>query len=353
MKKLKHLIPLALMAALPVSASAQETLNLFNWTEYMNPKIIKQFESKYHVKVVQTYYSSNAELMAKLMAGGASQYDVVVPSNYMIQRLAEAKLIQKLDKAKLSNFKNLMPQFQNTAYDPNDAYAIPYQWGTTALAYDTRKFKNPPQTWGVLFDPKVNPSYPFAMMGGSGQDMIGAACAYLGYGMGCDKLDQWKAAAKLIVETKHRHNFVGFVDGTPALHQMEKGIIAAGMVYNGDLANEIESSPKATKYIKYVIPKGGAEVWVDNMAIPANAPHPKLAYEFINFILDAKIGAELSNYNVYASPNAASRPYLDKVLNSELVQPTAEQWKRLQYVPVLQGQKLAQFQAIWNAVREQ
>jgi spermidine/putrescine transport system substrate-binding protein len=352
MKTLKYLIPLALAAALPATASAQETLNLFNWTDYMNPKIIKQFEKKYHVKVVQTYYSSNAELLAKLMAGGDSQYDVVVPSSYLIQRLAETHLIRKLNKAELPNFKNLAPQFQNTSYDPHDAYAIPYQWGTTGLAYDTRKFKNPPQTWGILFDKKVNPSYPFAMMGGSGQDMIGAACAYQGHGMGCDKLADWKSAAKLLIETKKRHNFVGFVDGTPALHQLEKGIIAAGLVYNGDLAQAMENSPKATQYIKYIIPKGGAEIWVDNMAIPSHAPHPKLAHEFINFILDAKIGAELSNWNVYASPNAAAKPYLDKVLNSRLVQPTAAEWKRLQFVPVLKGEKLTQFKAIWSAVRE-
>ncbi|APZ41910.1 ABC transporter substrate-binding protein [Acidihalobacter ferrooxydans] len=353
MKLLKRLFLLALMTALPTLASAQETLNLFNWTEYMNPKIIKQFEKKYNVKVVQTYYSSNSELLAKLMAGGDSQYDVVVPSNYMIERMAAAGLLMKLDKSKLSNFKNLAPQFQNTPYDPHDAYAIPYQWGTTALAYDTRKFKNPPQTWGVLFDPKVNPSYPFALMGGSGQDTLHAACAYLGYTFGCDKISEWKAAAKLVLETKQRHNFTGFVDGTPALHQLEKGVIAAGIVYNGDLANEIESSPQATKYIKYIIPKGGAEAWVDNMAIPAHAPNPGLAYKFINFILDAKIGAELSNWNVYASPNAAARPYLDKVLQSSLVQPTPEEWKRLYYMPGLKGEKMKAYQAIWNAVRTQ
>ncbi|AOV17420.1 ABC transporter substrate-binding protein [Acidihalobacter aeolianus] len=353
MRMLKRTLLLLSIAALPAMASAEQTLYLFNWTEYMNPKIIKQFEAKYHVKVVQTYYSSNSELLAKLMAGGTSQYDVVVPSNYMIERMAEAGLIRKLDKAKLSNFKNLMPEFQNTAYDPHDEYAIPYQWGTTALAYDVRKFKNPPQTWGVLYDPKVNPSYPFALMGGTGQDTLHAACAYLGYTFGCEKPSEWKAAAKLVVETKKRHNFVGFVDGTPALHQLEKGVIAAGIVYNGDLANEIESSPKATKYIKYIIPKGGAEVWVDNMAIPSHAPNPELAYKFINFILDAKIGAELSNYNVYASPNAAAKPYLDKVLTSPLVSPTKEQWKRLYYMPGLKGEKLKEYQAIWRAAREQ
>ncbi len=353
MKLLKRIIPLLLMVSFPLVASAKETLNLFNWTEYINPDIIKQFEKKYDVKVVQTYYNANAALMSKLMAGGDSQYDVVVPSSYMIQRMAKAGLLQKLDHSKLPNFKNLMTKFQSTDYDPNDTYSIPYQWGTTGLAYDTRKFKNPPQTWGILYDPKVNPSYPFALMGGSGQDSIGSACAYLGYGMGCNNVEQWKEAAKVIVKTKKRHNFVGFVDGTPALHQLEKGIIAAGMVYNGDLANEKANSPKATKYIKFIIPKGGAEVWVDNMAIPSHAPHPELAYKFINFILDAKIGASLSNWNMYSSPNEAAKPYLDKALDSRLIQPNAEDWKRLQFVPVLQGQKLTQFKAIWSAVKEQ
>jgi spermidine/putrescine transport system substrate-binding protein len=353
MHGLKRLAPLALLAALPAAASAEQTLNLFNWTEYMNPKIIKQFEAKYHVKVVQTYYSSNAGLIAKLMAGGDSQYDVVVPSNNVILRMAKAGLIRKLDKAKLSNFKNLLPQFQNTAYDPHDVYSIPYQWGTTSLAYNTRKIKNAPQSWAILFNPKVNPSYPFALMGGSGEDTIAAACAYLGYGYGCDKVSEWKAAAKLIIRTKHRHNFVGFVAGTPALHQLEKGTISAGMIWNGTILAETQKDPQLTQDIKYIIPKEGAGFWVDNMSIPTHAPHPKLAYEFINFILKGKIGAELSNYNIYASPNKASQPYLSKILHTAQANPTPEQWKHLQLLAVPVGKKASEFKAIWRAVREQ
>jgi spermidine/putrescine transport system substrate-binding protein len=352
MSLFKRLLMTLVLASLPAWAFAQQTLYLFNWTEYMDPDIIKAFEKKYDVKVVETYYSSNAELQAKLMAGGTSQYDVVVPSNYMIQRMAKAGLLMKLDHKQIPNLKNLMPQFNNPAYDPNLQYSIPYQWGTTLLAYDDRKIKNPPKSWSLIFDPKVNASYPFAVMGSTGADTMGAACAYLGLGFDCTGVDAWKKAAKAVVAVQKRANFTGFVDGTPALHQLEKGIISVGMIFNGDLASEIEGSPKATKHVKWFIPKEGSEVWVDNMAIPAHAPHPALAYKFINYILDAKVGAQLSNYNVYASPNAAAKPYLDPVLKTPLVTPTAEEWKRLSYVPALEGEALKQYSAIWRAARE-
>ncbi|HET9148669.1 MAG TPA: spermidine/putrescine ABC transporter substrate-binding protein [Acetobacteraceae bacterium] len=334
----------------PARAAQQQTLYLFNWQDYIPESMITEFEIDCGCAVVETDYDSNSAMEAKLKAGGDSQYDVVVPSSYYIPQLVHEGLIQKIDHAQIPNFKNLEPRFQNPGYDPGDQYSIPYQWGTTGIAYLKGRFKNPKHSWGILFNPAENPSYPFALMGGSGRDTIGAACAYLGYGFDCGKKSQWIAAAKLVQKTMRRKNFTGFVDGDPAMGQIKRGVIAVGMTFNGAVATCI--SDGSCNNSDYFIPAQGSEIWVDTMAIPAHAPNPKLAHEFINFILSASAGAELSNFNYYASPNAASQPKLAAALDTPLISPTPAQLKRLHFIPPLAGVKLQEFNAIWNAVRQ-
>jgi spermidine/putrescine transport system substrate-binding protein len=332
----------------PSAQAAVPTLNLFNWSDYISPDLIKKFAAQCHCKVVETDYESNAELEAKLRAGGDSQYDVVVPSSYVVPEMVAEGLLQPIDHSKLSNFGNLLPRFQNPDYDSGDKYSIPYQWGTTGIVYDPAKIKNPPESWSLLFDPKVNPSYPFVIPKGEGRDQIGAACAYLGYGFNCSEKSQWIAAAKLIVQTKKRPNFNGFVDETPARDQMKSGLIAVSMAYNGDIGQCLADG--SCKTLKYFVPKEGGEIWVDTMAITAKAKHPELALQFINFILDAHNGADLSNYNAYASPNAASKPYLDANLQTPMFDPTPDEMKRLYFLAPLTGAQLKLFNDIWTTV---
>lgn len=336
------------LGLVPAAKAAQPTLNLFIWSEYIDPNLVTAFEKQCNCKVVETDYESNAEMSAKLKAGGDQQYDVVVPSSYYVPELAAEGLIQKIDHAQLGNFSNLVPRFQNPDYDPEDAYSIPYQWGTTGMVYNPAKIKNPPQSWALLFDPKANPSYPFVLPKGEGRDQIGAACAYLGYGFNCSEKSQWIAAAKLLIETKKRRNFAGFVDETPARDQMKSGLIAVSMAFNGDIASCYADG--SCKNLKYFLPKEGSEIWVDTMAIPAHAPHPELALQFINFILDADNGAALSNFNQYASPNAAAQKQLTGILSSELITPTPEQMKNLVFLAPLSGAKYKLFNQIWTSV---
>lgn len=344
------LAALAGLATPPPAHAAGKTLYLFNWEDYIGPGLIKKFEKHCGCKVVQSYYDSNGALEAKLRAGGDSQYDVVVPSSYYIPQLIGQKLIRKLDRKKIQNFGNLLKRFQNPSYDPHDAYAIPYQWGTVVIGYNKKKIKNPPSSWATLFSPKVNSSYPFAMIKGSGRDIMGAACAYLGYPFACTKKSQWVKAAKFIEKQAQRPNFAGFVDGDPIMVHLKKGVIAVGPTWNGSIAQCYQD--KTCPDIGWVLPKEGSELWVDNMAIPTHAPHPALAYEFINFILAPKPAAELSNFNMYASPNAKAKPYLDKVIDEPLITPTPKQMKHLSFLPPLTPAQTKEFNAIWTAVRQ-
>jgi spermidine/putrescine transport system substrate-binding protein len=326
----------------------EPVLNLFIWSQYIPDATITGFELNCQCKVVETDYDSNAEMAAKLKAGGDAQYDVVVPSSYYVPELADEGLIQKIDHSQLSNFGNLFPKFQNPDYDKNDTYSVPYQWGTTGIVYNPDKVPSPPQSWALIFDPKVNATYPFVLPKGEGRDQIGAACAYLGYGFNCSQESQWLAAAKLIEQTKKRPNFAGFVDETPALDQMKSGLIAMSLAYNGDVASCYADS--SCSKLKFFLPKEGSEIWVDTMAIPAHAPNPQLALQFINFILAAHNGADLSNFNEYASPNQASQQYLTGVLNTPLITPTADEEKNLQFLQPLRGAQYKLFNDIWTSV---
>ncbi|MDT8896105.1 spermidine/putrescine ABC transporter substrate-binding protein [Halomonas sp. I1] len=330
---------------------AQENkLYLFNWTEYMDPAIIEAFEEKYDVEVVQNYFNSNPEMFAKLNAGGASQYDVIVPSNYYIPRLIETGLVKELDKSKLDNLDNVMEQFADPSYDPGARYSAPYQWGVTGIIYNTETFPDAPKSWSLLFDSEVNSQHPFGLMG-DGQVNMGGACAYLGHGYDCTSMEAWREAAKLLIETKNRDTFSGFTDGTPALQQLARGVTHAGLSYNGDFLFYKGENPDAFEKMEFMIPDEGAEMWVDAMMIPKEAPNPDMAYKFIDFILDAEIGAQLSNYNYYASPNAAARPYLDEVLTQPPVQPSEADMERLRFTPTLEGEKLQTFQQLWSEVK--
>lgn len=325
-------------------------LYLFNWTEYMDPEIIEAFEEQYGVEVVQNYFNSMPEMLAKLNAGGVSQYDIVVPSTYFVPRLIETGLVQPLDHAKLENLDNLMAQFRDPEYDPGNQYSAAYQWGTTGIVYNTETFPDGPKSWALMFDPEVNPDHPFALMG-DGQVTMGAACAYLGHGYNCTGTDAWKEAAQLLIDTKQRDNFSGFVDGTPALQQLARGVTHIGMSYNGDYLYFKDEDPEAFETIEFMIPDEGTEMWVDSMMIPAEAPNPDLAHKFIDFILDAEVGAQLSNYNYYASPNEAAKPQLDAVLTEPPVQPSDADMQRLEFTPSLKGDQLQTFNQLWSEVQ--
>lgn len=348
---LRHCLIAVGVLAPVISASAQEddTLYLFNWSQYMDPAIIEAFEDEYEVEVVENYFNSNGEMFSKLQSGGVSQYDVVVPSNHYVPRLIESDLVQPLDKSQISNLDNLMDTFIDPAYDPDNDYSAAYQWGTTGLVYDRSALGEQPASWSVLFDPEVNPDAPFAVPE-DGQVTLGAACAYLGYGYDCTDRDALEEAARLVLEAKERDNFAGFVQGTPVLQQLSRGSVSAGMTFNGDFVFFKDEDPEGFEDIEFVIPEEGAEIWVDTMMIPADAPNPELAHAFINFILDAEVGAQLSNWNYYSSPNAAAQPMLDDILQQPPISPTDEEMEALAFTPSLMGDDLQFLQQIWREV---
>lgn len=328
-----------------------ETLYLFNWTEYMPPQVLEDFEREHNVHIVQNFFTSNAEMFTKLRSGGDAQYDVVVPTDYFVPRLIKADLIQPLDHEQLPGLDHLLPEFRDPAYDPGNHYSVPYQWGVTGIVYDSRVLDDVPRSWSALFDPETNSKAPFTLLGGDPQVLFGAACASLGHGFDCTKRDQWVESARLLMSTKNRANFIGFVDSTATIDQIVRGVSAIGMTYNGDLAWRQAEDPETYGHLRFFVPEEGSQRGIDTLAIPKRAPHPELAQAFIAYTLRPDVAARISNYTFYATPNAAALDQLDDALKKSPSRLSEEEKRRLVFVPLIDKGQLGTLSQLNNEMR--
>jgi len=309
MKKLVYLLVALSVLWGGIAFAAADELKIFIWSEYMDEENMpKDFEKATGIKVRLDLCESNEEMMAKLQAGGVSQYDIIVPSDYIMPSLINLKLIQPLDHSKIPNLKNLGAKFKETTFDPGNKYSAGWQWGTVGLMYRKDRIKDADaQSWSIIFDPQKDPG-PFALID-SVREMMGIALLYQGSDFNSVNPKELKAAADLLIQTKKRPSCLGFKGGVGGKNDVVAGAAAAAIVYNGDAIQAIDEDPKN---LGFVVPKEGSEIWLDSMCIPAQAPNPDAAHKWINWILDPKVNASLTNYNHYATPNDAAKPYLNK-----------------------------------------
>lgn len=341
----RFLIAVLALFALSI-AFAQKEMRLFIWSEYMDPAIIQAFEKKYNLKVRIDLYESNEDMLAKLQAGGDSQYDVIVPGDYIIPTLIQLKLIQPLNKAKVPNLKNLDAKFANPPYDPGNQYSSAYQWGMSGIMYRKDKVKSVPNSWADILDPKSSATGPFVLMD-SIREMMGGALRYLGYSINSKDPKQVQTAGKLLLDAKKSARALGFEGGVGAKNRLVAGTATYAVVYNGDAIK----AQGENKNVAFAVPKEGGAFFVDNLAIPAKAPNAEAANNFINFILDPKIGAQLSNYNRYATPNKAAMPYINKDdAKNPAIYPSEAVKKNLEFVLDL-GKDSRVYNEVWTAVK--
>ena len=347
-KWLVVLAVLSLILAGPVAkAQAEEELKLFIWSEYMDPEMPGQFEKEFGIKVRIDLYENNEEMVAKLQAGGVSQYDIIVPSDYIMPVLMNEKLIMPLDLSKIPNVKNLKEIFKNTTYDPGNKYSVAWQWGTVGLMYRKDALTaDQVKSWDVLFDPAKNAGSFWLI--DSVREMMGIALLYKGYDFNSTKPEELKAAADLLVETKKFESCMGFKPGVGGKNDVVAGTAVAAIVYNGDAIQSVTQDPEK---LAFTIPKEGSEIWFDSMCIPAKAPNADAAYKWINWILDPKIGAQLSNYNQFATPNEAAMEFItpeDK--DNPGIYPTPEIMKTLHFTKDL-GKDNRLMDAAWTRAK--
>ncbi len=334
-----------LLVLLAMALAQQKVFNLYTWTEYIDPTIVSDFEKATGIKVKISYYESNEEMVAKLQAGGVSQYDLVVPSDFIIPSMIQLKLLQPLDHSKLPNMKNLDPKFANPPFDPGNTYTVGYLWGTVGLMYRTDVFKTPPTSWAVIFDPRQQKGR-FTLMD-SVREQLGIALRYTGASINTVDQKKIKEAVDALLKAKKSKNALEFQGGVSATKQILAGSTVAAVVYNQDALRVADGNPK----YGFTIPKEGSTLFLDNMAIPAKAPNPGAAHKFINFLLDAKIGARLADYQKSATPNAAAKKLVDpKNLKNPAIWPSAEQLKVLEFI-LDQGKNNRLYDEAWTQVK--
>ncbi len=340
----RRLFIIAAMLWFTAAAWAQKNqMNLYIWSEYIDPQIITNFEKQFDCKVTVDVYEDNESMVAKLQGGGSSLYDVVVPSDYILPTMLSQKLLAPLRKENVPNMKNINPKFASREYDVGNVYTVPYQWGTAGIYFRKAKGESIDPTWALMFDAKKQIG-PFLMI----DDMrtcIGAALRYKGYSVNTVDKQQLKEAFEVLVDAKKRSR--GFEGGVGGKNKVLGKVCKAAMVYNGDAARGIEEDPSTY----FFVPREGSEIWMDNLAVPAKAPHRLMAEKFINYILDPKVGAQLSNFNQYATPNLAAEPYVNaKDKSNPTIYPPPEVMKVLEFTKDL-GSNLRLYDELWTEIK--
>ncbi len=284
--------------AQPAAPTSKE-LNLYGWSDYVPQQLLDDFTAKYGIKVNYDTYSSNEEMLAKIQAG-ASGYDLVIPSDYTVTIMIRQNMLEPIDMAQIPNFKNLDTRFVNRDYDPGNKYSIPYQWGTSALAYDKTKVPSEPKKWADLWDPAYKGKL---VMLDDEREVIGMALEVLGFDRNSTDPAQLDQAKQKLVELKP--NIVLFNSDDPET-ALITGEAVAGLVYNGNAALAKAENPN----IEYICPEEGCGLWFDNLAIPKGAPHADAAMAFMNFLLEPQESILITKEFPYSNPNAAALEYL-------------------------------------------
>jgi putrescine transport system substrate-binding protein len=322
------LLAAASMLALPAAAQEEKVLNIYNWADYIAPDTIAKFEKETGIKVRYDSFDSNEILNAKL-AAGRTGYDIVVPGSHFAKMQIEGGLLMKLDKSKLPNLKNLDPaiQAQLAKLDPGNQYLVNWLWGYTTVGINTDKVKKalgstplPENAWDLVFKPE----YASKLKGcgvsflDTASEIVPIALSYLGKDPQSKNPDDYKAASDMLKAVRpHVTRFSG--SGSDYIDQMARGQLCAVVGWSGDIyiAKDRSKKAKQPQALEVLVPKSGALLFFDVMAIPADAKHPDNAHKWIDFILRPEVHASLTNTVFYANPNKEARKFVKPELAND------------------------------------
>lgn len=275
------------------------TLNVYNWGEYISDgsegtlDVNKEFEKRYGITVNYSNYESNENMYNKLQSGGAN-YDVIIPSDYMIAKLIEEDMLSELDFSNIPNYKYVLKKYRNLYYDPDNKYTVPYTVGMVGLIYNTKIVKEAPDSWGVLWDEQYAGEI---LMFNNPRDAFGVAQCYLGQSINTNNLEDWDKAIEAL---KVQNHLVSSYVMDEVFNKMENGEAALAPYYAGDFLTMYDINPD----LAFVYPKEGTNFFVDAMCVPKNAENKEAAELYINFMLEDEIAVANANYICYATPHS-------------------------------------------------
>ena len=328
----------ALVAGSAGAFAQERVVNVYNWSDYIDEEVLAQFTEETGIRVVYDVYDNNEILETKLLAGG-SGYDIVVPTDSNMSRQIKAGVLMPLDKAKLPNLKHMWPFVMDklAAYDPGNAHSVDYMWGTTGIGINVamveERLGGEPNldTWATLFDPenaaKLADCGIYIM--DAPEDVLQSVLAFQGKEPDSKDPADIEGAGEVL---KAIRPYVQKFHSSEYINALANGDICMAMGYSGDILQARDRAAEAGNGvdIEYLIPREGALMWFDVMAIPSDAPHPDEAHEFINFMMRPEIAAANSNYVYYANGNLDSQPLLNEdVIADEAIYPSQETLDRL------------------------
>ena len=275
------------------SEPAKTTITVFNWFDYIDPAVIDQFELETGISVKYANFTTNEEMFTKVEAG-AGTYDVLFPSEYMIERLIANDLLAEIDLSKVPNFANVKEGLKNPSYDPGNKFSVPYMWGTVGILYNTEMVEGEITSWSALFD---SANAGKVLMMNSMRDTLGLGLKYLGYSLNTRDEAQINESRDLLVQQKKDKIISGYLLDE-SKDKMVGNEAAIAVVYSGDAQYAIEKNDK----LKYVVPEEGSNIWVDGMCIPKSSKNIEAAHQFIDFLCREDIAQKNFEYIYYCSP---------------------------------------------------
>ena len=350
---------LALLIAAPAHAQ-QRIVNVYNWSDYIEPSLIEDFTKETGIKVRYDTFDSNDTLETKLLAG-KSGYDVVVPTGFFLERQIKAGVFQKLDKSKLPNLVNIWPEIAQrlAAYDPGNLYAVNYMWGTTGIGYNLAKAREALggdgkiDSWEVVFKPELLAKFKGCgvYLLDSADDIMPAALQYLGFDPNSHKEAELQKAADLLVKVR---SSVRKFHSSEYLDALATGEACFAVGFSGDVkqAQKRAAEAKNGVEIAYAIPKEGAQLWFDNLAIPRDAKHVAEAHAFIDFLQRPEVAAKNSDFISYANGNLASQQFIDKaVLEDPNIYPDEATMSRLYTIKAYDAATQRLLNRLWTRIK--
>lgn len=319
MKNNRILVLIILVSIIAVFAVGcgddRPSINVYNWGDYIDSDVIKEFEEEFGIKVNYTMYETNEDMYIKLKQGGSS-YDVVVPSDYMIERMIREDMLLKLDKDNVANISYVDEDLLYADYDPTNEYSVPYMWGTVGILYNKTMVDDVVDSWDILWDEKYEDQI---IMLNSQRDSIAVALKRLGYSMNTRDVAELEAAKDELIKQKP---LVYAYLGDQIKDTMVAGEGALAVVWSGDAVAMIRDNPD----LEYALPKEGTNLWFDSMVIPSSAKNKEGAEAFINFMTRPEIAARNADYIGYSSPIPEAIEMLpDDLKNSKVAYPDSEQ----------------------------
>jgi spermidine/putrescine transport system substrate-binding protein len=328
-----------------VGRSYSGTVKVYNWSEYIAEGLLETFKDEYGVDVVYDTFESMDEARSKIFIGN-SGYDVVVFTDYVIPDAISGGFIQPLNHDNIPNLKHVDDKFKDPPYDPGNKYSLPYMWGSTGFGYNTAEVSETVDAWSSLFDESFLNKYSKKVtMLSEARELIGAALKSLGYSLNSVDDGQLEQARQALL--KQKQYLAKYADATDYIPGLAGGQFLVSQAYNGDVYVAKDDNPD----LKYVIPKEGCTLWVDNMTIAAGAPNKDAGEAFINYILEPEVDALISNFRYYANPNKDATDLVLPTISSDPgIYPPSDVYAKLEIEKPFGADEKAKWDKIYTEV---